>query len=359
MMNSEPKHKKPIFLLPLIALSLLIGIWTGWIRIGWNFPFTQNTGDHGALMVGGFIGTLICLERTSNFKDKIALLVPFVNALSIIFFLIKLPHIAFWFLLAGSIGLTLIYLKLYYEFSEIYILIMTAGAFCYLIGNIILIKTNFYPSAAMWWIAFLYFTILGERLELSRYLQIKAIHKITLIILLAVYIVGILIPFHSSGGYVTALSLIGSALWLYKYDMAKKSLQRGGQHFYSGVVLLTGYFWLIITGLFMAYGSYSGIVYDAVIHSFFLGFVFSMIFAHAPIILPGVLKLQINIFNRSLYFWFVLLQVSLIIRILGSVVTSTDFKMIGGITNGIAILGFILNIAILAIIRKKAIPLSS
>ena len=352
-MNSEPKHTKPIFLLPLIAVSLLIGIWTGWIRIGWNFPFTQNSGDHGALMVGGFIGTLICLERTSNLKNKIALLIPFINALSVIFFLIKMPNIAFWFLLTGSVGLTLIYLKLYFEFSEIYILLMTAGAFCYLIGNTLLIKTNFYPQAAMWWIAFLYFTILGERLELSRYLQIKTIHKTILIILLAVYIAGILIPFHSSGGYVTAVSLIGSALWLFKYDMAKKSLQRDGQHFYSGVVLLTGYFWLIITGLFMAYGSYSGLLYDAVIHSFFLGFVFSMIFAHAPIILPGVLKLQISIFNRSLYFWFVLLQVSLVIRILGSVLPSTDLKMIGGITNGMAILGFLLNIAILTIIGKK------
>lgn len=353
MMNSEPKQTKPIFLLPLIALSLLIGIWTGWIRIGWNFPFTQNSGDHGALMVGGFIGTLICLERTSNFKNKIALLIPFVNALSIVFFLVKLPHVAFWFLLAGSIGLTLIYLKLYFEFSEIYILPMTAGAFCYLIGNTLLIKTNFYPQAAMWWIAFLYFTILGERLELSRYLQIKTIHRTILIILLAVYIAGILIPFHGSGGYVTAVSLIGSALWLFKYDMAKKSLQREGQHFYSGVVLLTGYFWLIITGLFMAYGSYSSLVYDAVIHSFFLGFVFSMIFAHAPIILPGVLKLQISIFNRSLYFWFALIQVSLIIRILGSVLPSTDLKIIGGFTNGIAILGFLINIAILTIIGKK------
>lgn len=142
--------------------------------------------------------------------------------------------------------------------------------------------------------------------------------------------------------------------------MAKKSLQRDGQHFYSGVVLLTGYAWLIVTGLFLAYSSYSSLVYDAVIHSFFLGFVFSMIFAHAPIILPGVLKLQISIFTRLLYFWFALLQVSLIIRILGSILPSTDLKLIGGITNGIAILGFILNIVITALIRKKKeIPLSN
>lgn len=352
-MDKSAKQTKPFFLLPFIALSLIIGIWTGWIRIGWNFPFTQNIGDHGALMAGGFIGTLICLERTVSFKNKTALLIPIVNALSIIFFLIKLPYIAYWLLLAGSIGLSLIYLKLYFEFSEIYILLMLAGSFCYLIGNVLLIKTSFYPVTAMWWIAFLYFTILGERLELSRYLQIKNVQKIFLIVLLFVYIVGILIPFHGSGGYVTAVSFIGSAFWLFKFDMAKKSLQKEGQHFYSGIVLLTGYVWLIITGLFLAYGAYSGLLYDAAIHSFFLGFVFSMIFAHAPIILPGVLKLQINIFNRSLYFWFILLQASLLIRILSPFAASTHLKLTGGLINGIAIIGFLVNIIILVKIGKK------
>ncbi len=349
------KQIKPYFLLPFIALSLIIGIWTGWIRLGWDFPLTQNLGDHGALMAGGFIGTLICLERTVSYKNKFALIIPLVNALSIVFFLLKLPHIAFWFFLAGSIGLSLIYLKLYIEFNEIYILIMMAGSLCYLIGNAFLIKTSFYPVSAMWWIAFLYFTILGERLELSKYLQVKTIHKIVLIVLFAVYIIGILIPFHSSGGYVTAVSFIGSALWLFKYDMAKKSLQREGQHFYSGVILLTGYVWLIITGFFMACGAYSGLHYDAAIHSFFLGFVFSMIFAHAPIILPGVLKLQINVFNRFLYLWFFLLQISLLMRILNPFILSAELKLISGLLNGIAILGFLVNMAVLVKAGKSKI----
>lgn len=349
----ESKQIKPLILLPLIALSLLIGIWTGWIRIGWNLPFTQNIADHGALMVGGFIGSLICLERTVNFKYKTALAVPAVNVLSIVFFIAKFPQIGYYLLLVGSIGLTVIYLILYFEFNETHILLMTAGAFSYLIGNLILIKTSFYPQAAMWWIAFLYFTILGERLELSRYLQIKPIYKALLVILLVIYIIGILMPFHGSGGYFTAISLIGSSVWLFKFDMAKKSLQRGGQHFYSGLVLLTGYVWLIICGLFMAYGAYSGLLYDPVLHAFFLGFVFSMIFAHAPIILPGVLKLQINIFSRWLYAWFVLLQLSLMARILSSLLISPELKTWGGIFNGIAILGFLLNSALLVISRKK------
>lgn len=353
--NKPGAVNKVGFLLPLVALSLLTGIWTGWIRIGWNFPLTQNMGDHGSLMVGGFIGTLICIERTVTFNNKIVLLIPFVNSLSIVFFLLKMPDIAYWLLLAGSIGLVVIYFTLYTRFNELEQMIMTAGAMCYLIGCALLIKTSFYPVAAMWWIAFLYLTIVGERIELSRYLNISSRNKYFLTVLLGLYIVGILMSFHSSGGIVIAVSFFGSAIWLFKFDMARKSLIREGQFFYSGIVLLTGYVWLIISALFFAYGSFAGLLYDPALHSFFLGFVFSMIFAHAPIILPGVLKLQINLFSKSLYIWFFMLQISLLSRIAGSLLVIPDIKVWAGLFNGITILGFLLNMLYLVISRRKQI----
>jgi hypothetical protein len=55
--------------------------------------------------------------------------------------------------------------------------------------------------------------------------------------------------------------------------------------------LIAGYFWLAAGGLlwilfaqFFSTGPY----YDAMLHAIFLGFVFSMIFADAPIILPTI-----------------------------------------------------------------------
>lgn len=355
--------KKPLFILPLISLSLIFGVLTGWFRIGWEFSSTASWPDHGAIMTGGFIGTLICLERTINFKHKLALLIPVIGSLSIIFFLLRYVETAYWLLLIASLGLCIIYFILYLEHNEVYILIMMAGAFAWLTGNIFLLQTHFYPNSVMWWIAFLFFTILGERLELSRYLMLKTWHKFLLLFLLALYIIGILIPFHGSGGYISAVSMIGSFIWLYKYDMAKKSLKKEGQHFYSGVVLLTGYFWLAVTGILMAWGAYSGLFYDAVLHSFFLGFAFSMIFAHAPIILPGVLRLQFSLFSRVLYLWFILLQLSLIMRI-ASVFNPILFsKQTGGLLNGIAIFGFILNVIFLLakgkLKLKKSVPVTS
>ena len=87
--------KKQILILPFILLSLLTGIWSGWIRIGFDFPLSSVSGNHGAMMVGGFIGTLICLERALGFKNKIALFIPAISSLSIFFFLIQMQNIAF------------------------------------------------------------------------------------------------------------------------------------------------------------------------------------------------------------------------------------------------------------------------
>src|SRR4051794_34752122 len=101
--------KQVLFLLPLILLSALTGIWAGWLRIGcfhtgWNaFPITA-AGEHGALMVGSFLGTLICLERAVALRNKYALLIPLLNAVSLIAFWLKAPQLGYWLLIIGSLG---------------------------------------------------------------------------------------------------------------------------------------------------------------------------------------------------------------------------------------------------------------
>ena len=54
--------------LPLLALSilaLLAGLWAGLLRLGWSLPPIQPGlyVAHGPLMVCGFLGTLISIER--------------------------------------------------------------------------------------------------------------------------------------------------------------------------------------------------------------------------------------------------------------------------------------------------------
>ena len=127
---------KHIFLLPLVFTSLLTGILTGWIRIGWNFPAVGSIGDHGAFMIGGFLGTLICLERTVSNPNKIALMVPAVNSLSIVSLLAGYSTASYICMLLGGLGLTLVYIKLYSDHKKFFILVLMCGALCYVIGNL-------------------------------------------------------------------------------------------------------------------------------------------------------------------------------------------------------------------------------
>ena len=52
---------------------------------------------------------------------------------------------------------------------------------------------------------------------------------------------------------------------------------------YVAVCLLAGYFWLAVGGALVALQ----VAYDAALHAIFVGFVFSMVFGHAPVILPA------------------------------------------------------------------------
>jgi hypothetical protein len=54
--------------LPLLGLAgaaLLAGLWAGLVRLGWAVPpgHPAWVANHGPLMISGFLGTLISLER--------------------------------------------------------------------------------------------------------------------------------------------------------------------------------------------------------------------------------------------------------------------------------------------------------
>jgi hypothetical protein len=91
--------------------------------------------------------------------------------------------------------------------------------------------------------------------------------------------------------------------------------------------------------------------YDALLHSFFLGFVFLMIFAHAPIIFPGVMGFSFTPFHKSLYLWMFLLNVSLLFRMITDLLFLNQLRQISGLLNGMVIIGFFINLLI--VIRIK------
>lgn len=346
-------NKKIFFVIPLVLISLVIGILAGLFRMGWAIPIGQVAGEHGALMTGSFLGTLICLERIVALKKKWLYVIPVLSGMSLIFFLLDQQTIAFMLLTIGSLGLLYIYVDLINRFKEYYFYIMMIGGIGWAVGNIIMIIHPFYPTAAPWWMAFILLTVFGERLELSKFLPQSKLKRQTMIIAISIFMIGLIIPYHSFGKYISGFGMICMAAWLLHYDIARKSVKSHGMHRFTGSLLLAGYFWMIICGLLMIYDFESLFNYDAMLHAFFLGFTFSMIFAHAPIIFPGVAGLTIRPFHGSLYIWAILLQVTLIFRVAADLLMDTGFRKLFGMANGIIIILFFVNLAVLIISKQR------
>ena len=133
------------------------------------------------------------------------------------------------------------------------------------------------------------------------------------------------------------------AINLKKRDMPK----------FAAVSLLGGYISLLLTGVFFISLTDQWLSYDAIVHSFFLGFVFSMIFAHGPIILPGVLGISLTPFSRILYLWLSLLQISWLMRIASDIVVDMNIRKVSGLLSAIAILGYFITMAILTIRSQR------
>lgn len=321
--------------------------------MGWEYPLTVVAGKHGALMVGSFLGTLISLERAVVIKYRWVMLVPFFSGISLVFFMLGMDVLAFSALALGSLGQSVMMYYFLTRYKEMYLGVMLAGSVCWLVGNLMWLVWGMYPLAAPWWIAFLLLIITGERLELTRFLPITRRSKQFLLVALGIFLAGIIIPFHGFGRYLAAVGLIIIGIWLLKYDMATKSVKRDGQHKFSALLLLTGYAWLIISGGMILTGDIYGFIYDAVLHCFFIGFVFSMIFAHGPVILPGVLGISIKPYHWILYVPAIILEGSLLIRVIADILALDEWRRWAGMWNGIAILLFFITMAVLILKKRK------
>jgi hypothetical protein len=305
-----------LFMLFGIA-NLFIGMSAGLIRMGWNIQVTSFAIHHGAIMVGGFLGTLILLEKVIPLKRNILLVFPLINALSLLVVVPGLYLLGQAFLLIGALGLLIVFfLYLMRQPRDLSLLIMMMGAFCQIGGHVMLLSKQFYPMAFPWWMAFILFVIVGERVELSKFLPVTARHKMMLVGFLSLFLMGLFLPFHGVGKYLSGLALILISTWLMRHDVISVAVKKDGLTRFSGIALLVGCINLLFTGLFLIGLPDTPFAYDAIVHTFFIGFAFTMIFAHGPIILPGVLGFSFKPYHHTLYIPLITLVSSLFIRLL-------------------------------------------
>jgi hypothetical protein len=146
-----------------------------------------------------------------------------------------------------------------------------------------------------------------------------------------------------------AAALLALSAWLLRQDIARRTVRGRALTRFIAVCLLAGYAWLAIGSLvaLVAGGFVPGTrSYDAALHALTLGFVFSMVFGHAAIILPAVLRVTLP-YHASFYVPLVLLHLSVAIRLLGDaivgygVVAGFGLTRAGGLLNAISLAVFI------------------
>jgi len=339
------KERLPVIFFAMF--SLLCGLWSGLCRIGWDIGISPVVAHHGAIMVGGFLGTLIAFEKIIPLRKKTLYLIPITSASSVVMFFTRQSALSFYLLIVSSVALVIVFLYYLLKQQKAVYILMLLGAISWLTGNVVLLTKQFYPMAFPWWMAFILFVIAAERLEIMVFLPVSRFSKNVFITILLSFVIGVLLSFHGIGNFVCGLSLAGVSIWLLRNDMIAINLTKQGLPRFVGATLLCGYAALLFTGIFFLIRSDQWLTYDAVVHCFFLGFAFSMIFAHGPMILPGILGVAITPFNKILYLWMGLLQTSWILRISGDVLTNLELRKVSGVISVMAILGYFVTMAIL------------
>jgi hypothetical protein len=111
------------------------------------------------------------------------------------------------------------------------------------------------------------------------------------------------------------------ALWLLRWDIAPRQWRREGWLGHTSQCLTLGYLWLL-AGALLALGGLTDLLRadgaaGVARHAVLLGFVFAMVFGHAPIILPALARVR-PVYTRwaRLPIW--VLSASLLLRLAAS-----------------------------------------
>jgi hypothetical protein len=335
-----------LFLLPAGA-ALLVGLNAGLQLLGADAPVKLDRFPeiHGMLMALSFVGTVIALERTVALGKAAGYASPALLGISGLLMISPLPlWIGKVVLLAGTIAMVLVYLPLWRRQRDNVVLIQIMGGVTAVGAAALWLRIPSVSVLLPFLISFVVLTIAGERLELARIgissPRAEPILTILAFTMTAATAATLLWP--PAGYPLYGLSLLAMVGWLVGYDAARKTIRSDGLPRYIAACLLAGYGWLAIAGVVLALHAttLTGASYDVVVHAVFLGFTISMIMAHAPVILPAVLRKPLP---YTELFWVpaVLLHGSLLLRLgLGDAAGVHGAWVTGGVLNVISLLLF-------------------
>ena len=333
-------HPRALLLVPA-GLSLLAGLDGGLVRLGIAAPIDSDrlAEAHGPAMVLGFLGTLIALERAVALGRAWGYAAPALLGLGGVA-LLAAPHpTGPLLLLDGAVALVAVYAALWRRQRDEATATQLLGAVLVACTALLLLRLEV-PATTPLMVGFLVLTIAAERVELARLAMPTAAGPVLLTLsclLAATLLAAVVTP--DGGLRAAGTVLLVLVAWLVRHDVARRLVHARGLPRFSAAALLAGYAWLALAALVWLVGGAPGDwpAYDAALHAVFLGFAMSMVLAHAPVILPAVVRRPLP-YRAWMWAPLVLLHAGLLVRVAGAALDDTAWREVGGVAGVAALL---------------------
>ncbi|MBN9326630.1 hypothetical protein [Cellulomonas sp. 73-145] len=361
--------------LVLVLVAALSGLDAALLRLGVSAPVHSQAlaSSHGILMIYGFLGTAIMLERAvalqSRPRSGWAYAAPVAGGLGALLLVAQSTplHVPWGRALPGgawvaSMALFVaIYLTVWRRQQSVAVLVQLLGAAAGLGGVALWARGYEVATIVPWWAALMVLTIVGERLELARVAFMTSATEPRILaescLLLVALVATVVTP---AWGY----PLLGLALGVLMvdvglHDVARRTVRSSGLTRFMGACMLAGYVWAMVPALvWMVHGPvFSGFGYDAVVHALTIGFVMSMVVAHAPVIVPAVARRPLP-YHPVMWAVWAMLHVGLAIRLVADARTSVGAWQLGGSLSVVALLAFLGSTVVLVTVggRRARVP---
>lgn len=335
-------------LLGLAAAAMVLALYGGLARLGVPLPqLARLESLHGPLMICGVFGTLISLERA------VAIGLPWPYAAPACFGLAALLMVSGSS--AGSAAALTVVAAAIFLAASIWIVsrqpalftaVLAVGAAMLLIGCTLWLVGMEVRALVGWWLGFLVCTIGAERLELGRIMQPGTASKWMFCGFVTLVVIGAVLGFDDElGGRVLGAGFLGTASWLARHDVATRTIRMTGQSRFMATAMLAGYLWVAVAGLALLLIPGAPFAYDLTLHALLIGFVLSMVFGHALIILPAVAGIGLR-YRPTLYVPLALLHFSVLLRVTGDLLELSAIRVASGPLTAVALIGFAAAVAI-------------
>jgi hypothetical protein len=168
------RRRRPPWVPALIAAAvavLLGGLWEGLVYMGLPLPAGSGTmsQDHGQLMVLGFLGTLIALERAVALGETWGYLAPAAAGAGGLAVIAGAPgDVGEALIGCGGLALVAIFVAVCRIQMSLHNAVLTSAAVCWAVAAGLWLGGWDISRFVPWLAGFLVLTITGERLELSR-----------------------------------------------------------------------------------------------------------------------------------------------------------------------------------------------